>query len=176
MVWVSFFFVESRRWFKGADTPLLAKFLQYRYSRVLADCDEADEAVFRTIYDGLKHINGFMRAIYEQPLWVEPTDVENIAQMGLGFMRALNQAARHALELQRPRFKIQPKFHLFAHLVHSMSLASQSGATSLNILAHSCQMDEDFIGKISSQSRHVSIRTVHCRTIQRYCLNLALKW
>ncbi|OLQ12234.1 Clavaminate synthase-like protein [Symbiodinium microadriaticum] len=30
------------RWFKGADTPLLAKFLQYRYCRALADCDEAD--------------------------------------------------------------------------------------------------------------------------------------
>ena len=176
MVSVLLFFFESRRWFKGADTPLLAKFLQYRYCRALADCDEADEPVFRTIHAGLKHINGFMRAIYEQPLWVEPNDAANIAQMGLGFMRALNLAAQQALDLQRPRFKIQPKVHLFAHLVHGMFLASQSGATSLNILAHSCQMDEDFIGKISMQSRHVSIRSVHCRTIQRYCLNLALKW
>ncbi|CAE7648330.1 unnamed protein product, partial [Symbiodinium sp. KB8] len=82
------------RWFKGADTPLLAKFLQYRYCRALADCDEADEPVFRTIHAGLKHINGFMRAIYEQPLWVEPNDAANIAQMGLGFMRALNLAAQ----------------------------------------------------------------------------------
>ncbi|CAE7569517.1 unnamed protein product, partial [Symbiodinium microadriaticum] len=83
-----------QRWFKGADTPLLAKFLQYRYCRALADCDEADEPVFRTIHAGLKHINGFMRAIYEQPLWVEPNDAANIAQMGLGFMRALNLAAK----------------------------------------------------------------------------------
>ena len=67
------FCFESRRWFKGADTPLLAKFLEYKYERVLADCDEADEPVFRCYpMMGLKDINNFMRSIYSQPLWIQP--------------------------------------------------------------------------------------------------------
>ena len=76
-------------------------------------------------------------------------------------MKAFNHAAAEAVNLGVSRFKIMPKFHFFAHLVHYMRKACSKGDPSLNVLAYSCQLDEDFIGRISGQSRQVSIRAVH---------------
>jgi hypothetical protein len=39
-----------------------------------------------------------------------------------------------------------------------------------------CEQDESFIGHVSRQSRHVSIRTNHSRTIQRYLLKTCLQF
>ena len=117
-----------------------------------------------------------MSSIYHQPLWLQPTDAARIAQQGMLFMRAFNCAASRALEKSVPRFKVMPKFHFFAHIVHSMRRAARMDQVSLNALAYACQLDEDFVGRVSGQSRNVSIRNVHERTLQRYCLNLALRW
>ena len=144
--------------------------------RILADCSEEEENILTTVYEGLVAINHFMSSVYNQPLIVQPADSGKNAEYGLLFMRAFNGAALDALGLRRPRFKVMPKFHLYAHIVHSMRLASERGEESLNILAFSCQVDEDYVGKVAGQSRNVSIRKVHARTIQRYCLNLALRW
>ncbi|CAE7230697.1 unnamed protein product [Symbiodinium pilosum] len=160
----------------GADTTLLAKYLQTLYGCVLADCGIEEESFLEVIYDGLVAINKFMSSIYHQPLWVEAVDAGQIADLGMDFMKAFNHAAAESLNLGVPRFKIMPKFHFFAHLVHYMRKACSKGDPSLNVLAYSCQLDEDFIGRISGQSRQVSIRTVHERSIQRYFLNLGLRW
>ena len=75
-------------------------FLEDKYRRALADYDDADEVMLRTIYNGLVSINSFMRYIYGQPLWVEPADAGNLAELGLEFLRALNEAATQAFEAE----------------------------------------------------------------------------
>ena len=47
---------------------------------------------------------------------------------------------------------------------------------SISPLAFCTQLDEDFIGRVSSMSRMVSIRTVHERTLKKYQVALAAKW
>lgn len=152
------------------------KFLEWKYKQVLADCDSELENVLTVILNGLVAINKFMRSVYAQPLWVRPEVSGQMARQGMIFMRSFNSAAAHALSLGRPRFKFMPKFHLMAHIFHSLQKNASDGVLGLNILAFSCQMDEDFIGRVAGQSRNVSIRTVHDRTVQRYLLNLALRW
>ncbi|CAE6949221.1 unnamed protein product [Symbiodinium sp. CCMP2456] len=165
-----------RRWFKGNDTTIIAKYLEVKYKQLLADCDSAIEGVLSAIYGGLVAINIFMRKVYAVPLWVSPADASELASQGLLFMRAFNAAAHSALGAGKPRFKYMPKFHLFAHLIHYLRRSAERRIYSLNIISFSCQLDEDFIGRVAAQSRNVSIRTVHDRTVQRYLLNLALRW
>lgn len=154
----------------------MAKFLEVKFRQVLADCDPGIEDVLSTIHDGLVAINIFMRKVYALPLWVKPADASELASQGLLFMRAFNAAAHSCLGAGKPRFKFMPKFHLFSHLVHYIRRSAVKNIFSLNIIAFSCQLDEDFIGRVAAQSRNVSIRTVHERTVQRYLLNLALRW
>ncbi|CAE7945444.1 unnamed protein product [Symbiodinium sp. KB8] len=134
------------------------------------------KCVLFAIYDGLVAINTFMRKVYALPLWVKPADALELASQGLLFMRQFNAAARLCLAAGKPRFKFMPKFHLWSHLVHYLRRSAESHIDSLNIIAFSCQLDEDFIGRIAAQSRNVSIRTVHQRTVQRYLMNFALRW
>ena len=152
------------------------KFLEDKYKQTLADCNSELDEVLTSIYAGLVAINKFMRLVYTQPLWVKPEVSHEMAMQGMTFLRSFNSAAAHALAVGRPRFKFMPKFHLMAHVFHSIQWCARKGVLALNILAHSCQMDEDFIGRVAGQSRNVSIRTVHDRTVQRYLLNLALRW
>ena len=154
----------------------MAKYLQVKYRQVLADCDSEIEGVLFAIYDGLVAINTFMRKVYALPLWVKPADALELASQGLLFMRQFNAAARLCLAAGKPRFKFMPKFHLWSHLVHYIRRSAERHIDSLNIIAFSCQLDEDFIGRIAAQSRNVSIRTVHQRTVQRYLMNFALRW
>eukprot|EP00439_Symbiodinium_sp_Y106_P055378 s3218_g7.t1 len=163
-------------WFKGNDTTIIVKFLEDKYKQTLADCNSELDEVLTSIYAGLVAINKFMRLVYTQPLWVKPEVSHEMAMQGMTFLRSFNSAAAHALAVGRPRFKFMPKFHLMAHVFHSIQWCARKGVLALNILAHSCQMDEDFIGRVAGQSRNVSIRTVHDRTVQRYLLNLALRW
>ena len=128
------------------------------------------------VFNGLVAINAFMAGVYHRPLWVSPQDAGMLGDLGLTFLRTLNQLAIWSLEKSLPRFKVNPKLHLFSHVCHAWLLASRRGHETLNVLAFSVQLDEDFVGKIATQSRHVSIRSVHERTIQRYMLNLALRW
>ena len=168
--------IDSRRWFKGNDTTIMAKWLEWKVRRLLADCDEAVETPLRVIFDGLAGINACLSALYHQPLWIAPSDALGIARSGFVFLSSLTQAANHFLQASRPRYKLNPKAHMFSHVMHRLWKTGSQGLTSLNILAESCQQDEDFVGRISFQSRQVSIRTVHARTLQRYCLNLGLRW
>ena len=93
------------------------------------------------------------------------------------FMDAHDRVAHYAMyTVTKPRFKMPPKIHMFAHVIHDVCCMHRNQTPSLNILVGSCQMDEDLIGKVSCQSRQVSIGTVSQRTIQRHRLNLALKW
>ncbi|CAE7617692.1 unnamed protein product, partial [Symbiodinium pilosum] len=90
----------TRRWFKGADTTILSKYLEHLYLRILADCSEEEENILTTVYEGLVAINHFMSSVYNQPLIVQPADSGKNAEYGLLFMRAFNGAALDALGLR----------------------------------------------------------------------------
>ena len=121
------------------------------------------ESQCEAIYDGLDAINGFMSAVYHLPLWVSPDEADRVSRLGMTFLRNLNQLAIWSLEKSLPRFKVMAKFHLFSHMCHAMRRSSREGHYSINILAYACQLDEDFVGRVAHQSRHVSIRKVPYR-------------
>ena len=78
--------------------------------------------------------------------------------------------------LKLTRFKFQPKYHMLSEVRFELIFNRQLGVESLNPLAFSCQMDEDFVGKLAQMSRQVASKTVHVKTLQRYKMTVASVW
>ena len=91
-------------------------------------------------------------------------------------MACFTKAAEYAYSINLTRFKFQPKFHMIAEVRWQLLEEKRLGATSINPLAYSCQMNEDFVGKIAQMSRMVASRRVHAKTIERYRLTLLRAW
>ena len=164
-----------RSWFKGADTSIMTKFLEYKYSRLLAD-EDCDLLI--CIHAALKASNEFLRLLYGQGLWMDVQSAGQAAGHGFDFLQAYNKAAALCWHQALPRFKLQPKLHMLAHVCHQLvedSRAATCGGV-LNPIAYSCQQDEDFVGRISTIVRKQHSRSVNRRVLQKFKLQLAAKW
>ena len=71
-------------------------------------------------------------------------------------------------------FIIKPKHHALHHVAHRLKLQLFEGSEMiLSPQAFSCDVNEDFIGRISRLSRRVSIKLCDLRVCQRYHLKIA---
>ena len=129
----------------------------------------------KSIGAAISAINEFLRLLYKGGLWLSRTEANSAINYGRTFCRAYLDAAMHAYQAQRLRFKISPKFHAFCHFPFDMRQQIHNEWV-LNPLLASCQQDEDFVGKISALSVQVSFKLVHLQTVQRYLLNLREHW
>ncbi|CAJ1340732.1 unnamed protein product [Effrenium voratum] len=162
-------------WFKGADTTVLTSFLQWRCERALADYDDEHEDYLQWITDALQEGNLFMAELYWQPFWLKPSDAARIAAHGKKLLFLYSRCASYAFARKWTRYKINPKFHMLAHLIHSLQRGGVGDHETVNPIAHSV-MDEDFVGKVSTLTRSVSPRLIESRTLQRYLVCVATRW
>ena len=126
-----------------------------------------------SILEALKAANVFMSTLYSSGLFLDRATCKTVAQSGLDFLRAYAEAAQQAYDQQKTRFKLNPKYHAYIHVVDRLSRAFEDGqAWAWNPLADSTQLDEDFIGKVAVSSCAASTRTVHMQTISRYLVNV----
>lgn len=153
------------------------RYIEWKYARVLADfCgSDEDEAYMTYIWQGAKHANTCLHMLYEAPLWMEPDTARTISDEGLNFLRDFKKLASMAYKRSTPRYQIVTKLHFWAHICWDLRLQADTGHPVLNPLAYSCQMDEDYVGKICSLSRYCHGRTIHSATLQKYKINLALR-
>ena len=165
-----------RQWFKGADTTIMAKFLQWKYERLLAD---TDSEIVEKVHSALKAANDFLRLLFNSNLWMESARAREASAHGFTFLKSYASAATMCFNLLLPRFKLQPKLHMFAHVAHRLAsdarLIGREGVV-LNPLIYAVQLDEDFVGQIASIVRKQHARSVNRRVLQKYKLNLAMKW
>ena len=171
MMWAN-----QRSWFKGADTTIVCKWLEWKIPRFEADYEGDHDEHLSQLSRALVEGNSFMSALYHQPLWLKPSDALRISNHGLAFLSLYSSLAGYAFQQGWPRYKLQPKFHMLAHILYSLRDAGSKNIETLNPIAFSCQLDEDFIGRVATLSRTVSSRTIHERTIQRFLLNVASRW
>ena len=123
-----------------------------------------------------RHTNTCLSMLYEAPLWMEPDTARAISDEGLNFLRGFKKLASMALRRGNPRYQIVTKLHFWAHICWDLRFQADTGYPVLNPLAYSCQMDEDYVGKVCSLSRLCHGRTMHFATLQKYKINLALRW
>ncbi|CAK9112845.1 unnamed protein product [Durusdinium trenchii] len=163
-------------WFKGADTVSILAYLEQRLAGEIPALEDKVREYFVSMAGLLQNANLFMRTVYHGALWLDDRERDILIQSGRAFMAEFMTCARLAYSFDMCRWKLQPKYHMFAELVFELEVQKRAGITSLSPLTFSTQMDEDLVGQICSRSQVVSSRTVHERTLNRYRVALFTHW
>eukprot|EP00438_Fugacium_kawagutii_P022263 Skav211437 [mRNA] locus=scaffold1591:160572:162182:+ [translate_table: standard] len=169
---------SSENWFKGADTVCILLFLEVRIAAALSEPGmiESSKPMFQEVLKLLTASNKFMSTLYHSSLWLAGDERANLLTSGRAVVNLFHRLAQRAFASSETRWKYVPKFHLFGEILHQLEQEKRGNTPSLNPLAFATQQDEDFVGKVSTLSRAVSVRTVHARTLGRYLISLASKW
>ncbi|CAL1132409.1 unnamed protein product [Cladocopium goreaui] len=162
-------------WFKGADTVSLLKFLEMILPEKLLDAsvDEETNNFFQACLKATREANRFMTTLYHAAFWLTRSERRTLIVSGTKFTTAFRVCADHCYWADLTRFKLQPKQHMFGELVFELQVQECQNLPSPNPLVYSTQQDEDYVGRICTYSRSVSIRTIHVRTLSRYQIALA---
>lgn len=156
---------------KGSDVTLVLMFLEF-YLRLCLNDMKGDRSDLLTAM--LQQVQGtlnFLGVMHSHDLWIPQSCATFMMTQGLLALRAYSFCASECIRLNRRLFAMRPKFHLWAHTVFEMKeiLARVPPEIPiLNCCIYNCEQNEDFIGRISRVSRHVSTRLTIYRTIQRY--------
>ena len=171
---------ETRSWFKGADTHAVLKFLEQKFAGLAAHGWEDYKS---SIYHAVSPANRFLSTLYRAGLWLKPSETSVAIAAGMGFCCHYRECSEYAFRNEKTRFKLPPKFHAFVHIVHNLveqmgklphAILAKNDPSILNVLAQSCQQDEDFVGHLASLSRTSVPAVVHSKCIELYLMNL--KW
>ena len=154
----------------------ILEFLESRIGEDLNAMSESRKPIFREIHAAISAANAFMRCMYRAGLWLSHQERDFLLKAGTRCVNAFLRCALRAFNASTTRWKFMPKFHLFGEMLFSMEKQKRLGLPSPNLLMFSCQMDEDYVGRISSISRTVSLRAVHSRTLTRYLIALVANW
>ena len=155
---------------KGSDTTMVLTFLQFFLKLCKRDMrDGSDENVLRGMMQLTDGLLNFTSMQYSHDLWLPRECAEFMYLQGLVALRSYGYLARHCMGLGKRFFGMRPKFHLLAETVFELKSCVTLGHTwILSPVIYNCEVNEDFIGRVSRISRHVSSRTVVLRTLQRY--------
>lgn len=171
--WTSTKDFPNGSWHKGALTRTLMDFVEGRFgsedfsdNELLVGCQEACTAA-----------NSMLRVLYNNDLWLNVDIAREAGELGMRFLRRFERLASRSHALGRRLFILQPKCHAFHHLCLDLLHGSERKADTLNILAYSCQADEDYIGRPSRISRRVtSGDTTSDRVIDRLLQASHAEW
>lgn len=160
--WVSTTQFPSGSWHKGDLSTSLMAWIEAKFVS-----EQWQDETLRIAGEAAQSINECIRMMYSGPAWLSPTDARQIGELGLRFLRRYNKLAVMANRQGKRFWLVMPKAHSLHHIFLSLVQDSQRGFC-LNPLCTSVQQDEDFIGRGSRLSRHVS--SVQCaqRVVDRY--------
>ena len=167
-----------RGWFKGADTTTLTYFLEHRFAKILSDNPGHEHATYiESILACLRASSKIFKILYRASLWLTDGERDAVMDSLRDLLANFKKAAGYSFNvLKLTRFKFQPKYHMLSEVRYELICNRQLGVESLNALAFSCQMDEDFVGRLAQMSRFVSSKAVHRKTVERYKLAVASVW
>ena len=148
---------------KGSDTILLLRWLRF-YTRLqlLSRPSSMVEIIAGGCGNGLA-----FQGIYRHGLWLNNSCREKLMKNAQRFTTAYAKLAAEAYQNDQQLWAMVPKFHSFDHIKVDLE-ACQTKDYVLNPAAWCCSMSEDFIGKVSKQSRRVSYIKVVESTLMAY--------
>ena len=86
------------------------------------------------------------------------------------YLRAYQKLAVSACEAGVVNWKVRPKQHTLLHIARRMETEK------LNPRLQSCMLEEDFLGKLKRIGMKTHRSSTKLRIIERYLLQLALRW
>ena len=167
-------------WFKGADTSAVLLYLEHAFQEV--EPEPEFQAYCTCILAACKHAGGFLKTVYHAGLWMTRLQAKRAVYDGFAFLQKYSQCAQIAFANSKTRFKLSPKLHAFAHLVVELKahLGKVKGLSCIHCipspLAESCQMDEDFVGRVSALARTSPPASVHKQCINLFLMSLHQQW
>ena len=152
-------------WYKASVTTTFMKYLEH----TLCTGNFAHEPMLVKAGEAASAMNAFFRDLYLAEVFIPPAVAIPMAESGLRFLRRFAWLSAQALKLRKALWLLTPKAHVLHHLLlEDTLLPAKQGKAPLNILCHSVQQDEDFIGRPSRLSRKVEPRHASLRCIQRH--------
>ena len=112
--------------------------------------------------------------LHHHGLWLERPCAVRLYACMMTCLRGYSYLGKVALQQKIRSFIQKPKLHALHHIAYKIRTQLLNGAV---VIASpqmlSCDVNEDFIGRISRLSRRVGFRLVDLRVIQRYYLKIA---
>lgn len=106
----------------------------------------------------------FFHLLHSSGLWLEPNVSSSMAESCLKFCEAYIALAKGCHQLRLCRFHLEPSLHGFSHFYFDLR---DHTCDVLNPACHSCEADEDFVGKVARLARSVHAATTTARVIDR---------
>ena len=125
---------------------------------------------------GTKRLNQFMRGIYSNDVMLPKRVGLELSLALLDFVKSYLYQASASNRLGSSHLGLFPKLHALHELAFALQYQSSTSDYCINPAAHSCSLDEDFIGRCASVSRQVSPRIIAQRTLQRYLAHIQVAW
>ncbi len=156
---------------KGSDTPVLLKWLCFYVGLQLADDSwpAEDRKVLEWMLAGARAGLSFTQGIHGHGIWLSPSCARSLRLAVQSFGNCYAHLAEHCLNKGRSLFGCVPKLHAYLHFRSDFDDAIADGRLfTLNPAVFDCSMSEDFIGRISRQSRRISFRNIERSVLKAY--------
>lgn len=159
-------FASPKNWFKRADTTIVLKWLRSKFMAVRLQ--HPGNEYLSEICKCLQLSNEFFSLL---ELWLSKRARRTAWALGKDMLDTYKGCAAHAHRHGVPRFKLTPKLYFAMHIVMSLH-----GSPCLNILAHSCQQNEDLINEGAMICRKVSQQNLHMNVLLQYLVSVIRHW
>lgn len=168
---------------KGSDTIVLLKWLRVLLvqlrSRGRAPSTGHDFSTCRACTFIEMAVTGglnFSQGIHGHSLWLGQSCTRFLRKALFDFLRGYAWLAQYCLIRNIPLFGLTPKYHALCHYKHDFEASLQKNQqTIINPAAWDCSMSEDFIGRVSRQSRRIGFKkaTFEKHLLQHYLLKFS---
>ena len=153
---------------KGSDSVILLRWLRFQAGLLLGQ---------HPTVSCLKHIikacdNGLaFQGYHRHGIFLRPSCRDRLSKACKGFLKSYAFLAEIALNNQQTLFAQIPKAHALCHVFVNLELSRlRSDCLALNPGCWDCSMSEDFVGRVSRQSRRVSSRELSATTMRMYLI------
>ena len=154
---------------KGSDSVLLLKWLRHFVKLNLGNPMVAGHD--RLLNEMLQVLDASLDIgmIYEHKLFLERACARRLYVSILTMLRGYTRLGQRAIAAKIRAFILKPKAHGMHHVAKKLQLELNKGSTLIpNPAIYSCDINEDFLGRISRLSRRVGFRLCDLRVIHRY--------
>ena len=159
---------------KGSDTTLLLEWLSHFL--IVNIATPAAEGHTLLLKEMLQVVDSTLElgAVYRHKLWLERECARRFYVAMMTLLRGYTLLARRSMVLRIRAFVQKPKCHALHHIAHTLKKELEKGSTLIASPAMSaCDMNEDFMGRISRLSRRVGFKLCDLRVFHRYFFKIS---
>ena len=127
---------------------------------------------YQAILEGCNGAINFFHEMHRKGIWLERSLAQNMSYNCKLFCKSYSSLAFLCHGRSLARFHLEPSLHVFRHFAFDLDtvLSTPTVQFVMSPSLVTCEMDEDFVGKICKTARSVHALNTNERTIDRYLL------